>query len=234
MGWLGLQDWFPKFFAQKCFGKRLEQIDLETSIKKMLELGDMPWIIYFRYCDRSFPETYLPSFLDWISDFCDGSIKAFLIRCSGANRCETNEDFYERIARLPKSKNREPIESQNLRPSGIPVTLSEWQPWCRPDPTINLQYKVHYDFLEELRSVVENRGWQIPIELLREIQHYLRLSHNIIAKTRALDWALTLRLLPWIGNRHRLIDIVQNFVNESNQELSHFQEGLQVARETDE
>ena len=234
MGWLGLQDWFPNFFSRICFGKRLEQIDLETSIRKMLELGDMPWIIYFRYCDRSFPETYLSSFLDWISDFCHGSIKAFLIRCSGTNRCETNEDFYERVARLPKPKNREPIESQNLRPSGIPLTLSEWQAWCRSDLDIDSEYKVYYDFLEELRSVIENRGSQIPIELLREIQHYLRLSHNIIAKTCALDWGLTLRLLPWIGNRHRLIDIVQNLVNESNQELPHFQEGLQVAREADE
>ena len=235
MGWLGLQDWFPDFFARQCFGEKLEPVDLESSIQKMLELGNMIWTIYFCYCDRSFPETYLPSFLDWINRVCKGGIKVFLIRSYGINCCETNEDFYERTARLPKPISQEPIESRNLRPSRIPLTLSEWESWCRPDPiNTDSQYKVHYDFLEELRSAVENRGWQIPIELLREIQHYLRLSHNIIAKTPALDWALTLRLLPWIGNRHRLIDIIHNFVNESNQELPHFQEGLQVAREAEE
>ena len=234
MGWLGLQDWFPNLFARECFKEKLEQGDLEVSIKKMLELGDMPWVIYLRDCDRSFPDSYLPRFLDWINGVCEGSIKVFLIRSFGTNRCETNEDFYERVARLPKPKSQEPIESRNLRPSRIPLTLSEWESWCRPNPDIDSQYKMHYDFLEELRSTVENRGVQIPIELLREIQHYLRLSHNIMAKTRSLDWALTLRLLPWIGNRRRLIDAVLNLINDGNQELSHFQEVLQMAREADE
>ncbi len=233
MGWLGLQDWFPELFAEECFGIRLERVELEVSIEKMLEVGDMPWIICFCDCDRSFPETYLPGFLDWINRVCKGGIKVFLIRSFGTNRCETNEDFYERVARLPKPKSQEPIESRNLRPSRIPLTLSEWESWCQPNPDIDSQYKIQYDFLEELRLAIENRDMRIPIELFREVQHYIRLSHDIMAKTSALDWGLTLRLLPWIGNRHRLIDIVQNLVSESNQELTHFQEGLQVAREVE-
>ena len=232
MGWLGLQDWFPGLFAEECFKERLERADLEISIKKMLELGNMPWIIYLRNCDRSFPEIYLPRFLDWIGGLCS-HIKVLLIRSSWANHCKINEDFYARVARLPEPQNQEPIEVQNLKPRDL-VTLTEWTSWCLSNPEIDSQYDTHLDFLEELRSVVGNRGWQIPIEILREIQRYLRLSHNVLAKTRALDWALTLRLLPWIGNRHRLIDIIQNLVNESNQELSHFQEGLQVAREAGE
>lgn len=234
MGWLGLQDWFPDLFAEECFKEKLERSDLEISIKKMLELGDMPWVIYLRDCDRSFPDGYLPRFLDWINELCKGGIKVFLIRSFLTNRCATNEDFYAQVARLPKPKDQEPIESRNLRPSGIPLTLSEWRSWCLPNPDTNSQYDVYYDFLEELRSVVENRGWQIPIELLREIQHYLQLSYNIMTEISALDWALTLRLLPWLGSRRRLIDVVQNLVGASNQELSHFQEALQVAREADE
>ena len=233
MGWLGLQDWFPNFFAQRCFGERLEQIDLEVSIRKMRELGDMLWVIHLRDCDRSFPDSYLPSFLDWVDELCNGSIRVLLNRCLGTNHCDINENFYEQVARLPKPKTKEPIESQNLRPSGIPLTLSEWESWCRPNPDLDSQYKKYYDFLENIRSVVENRGVQIPIELLREIRPYLQLSNNIMAVDRAFDWALTLRLLPWIGNRHRLIDAVLNLVNNGHEELPRFQEELQIARETD-
>ena len=229
IGWFGLQDWFPDLFAQECFKERLEQIDLEISIRKMLELGNMPWIIYLRNCDRSFPETYLPRFLDWISGLCSG-IKVFLVRSSGINRCETSEDFYDRIARLPEPQSPELIEPQNLKPMDI-VTLTQWTSWCSPDFEIDPGYEIHFNFLEKLRTTTESRNWKIPIELLREIKHYLRLSHNIMAPTRALDWALTLRFLPWIGNRYRLIDTVQNLAN--NQELPHFQEGLQTAREAE-
>lgn len=156
-----------------------------------------------------------------------------LIRYSGTNRCETNEDFYERIARLPKPMSQEPIESRKLRPSRVPLTLSEWESWCRPDPDTDSEYKTHYDFLEELRLAIESRNVQIPMEILREVQHYTRLSHDIMAKTRAFDWALTLRLLPWIENRRGLVDAVLNLVNGNNQELSHFQKSLQIAREAD-
>ena len=234
MGWLGLQDWFPEFFAEESFGIELERIELKASSEKMLEVGNMPWAVYFLNCDRSFPETYLPGFLDWINGICKGGIKVFLIRSFGTNRCETNEDFYERVARLPKPKSREPIESRHLRPSRIPLTLSEWESWCRPNPDNDPQYKIQYDFLKELRLTIENKDVQVPIELLREIQHYLRLSHNIMEKNRALDWALTLRLLPWIGSRRRLIDAVLNLVNDGNQELPDFRTGLQAASETDE
>ena len=234
IGWLGLQDWFPDLFARQCLGERLEPVDLKASIGKMLELGNMLWTVYFRYCDKSFPDTYLSGFLDWVNDFCKGCIRVFLIRCSGTNRCQLSEDFYERVARLPKPKNRAPINSLNLRPSKIPLTLSEWESWCQPNPETNSQYEEHHAFLEDLRITVDNRDLRIPIELLREIQHYLLLSHNIMAKTRALDWALTLRLLPWIGNRRKLIDVVLNFINNENQELPHFQEGLQVASEADQ
>lgn len=229
MGWLGLQDWFPDLFARQCFGERLEPTELEVSIKRMLELGNMLWAIYFRYCDRSFPDIYLPGFLDWISGFCS-SITILLIRCSGTNRCKTSEDFYKRIARLPKPKNPEPIEERNLISSPIPLTLSEWHSWCQPKPDIDFQYERHYDFLEELRSVVENIGVQIPIKLLREIKHYLRLSHETIASTRAFDWALTMRFLPWIENQPRVVDSILSILDQENSDLQNFYEGLLQAR----
>ena len=231
MGWLGLQDWFPDLFARQCFGERLEPAELETSIKRMLELGNMLWAIYFRYCDRSFPDIYLPGFLDWMSSSWHSGIRTLLIRCSGTNRCKTNEDFYERIARLPKPKNHEPIESGNLKPSKIPLTLSEWHAWCQSNLDINNQYATYYDRLEEMRSAVENSGRQIPRVLLREIQRYLRLSHNIMAKSHAFDWALTLRFLPWIENQPRVIDSVLSIMDQENDDLQHFYEGLQQAHE---
>ena len=231
MGWLGLQDWFPGLFAEECFKERLERIDLEISIKKMLELGDMPWIIYLRDCDRSFPDSYLPRFLDWICMICR-DIKVFLVRSPWGNRCEINEDFYARVARLPQPQNQEPIEIKNLNPRDV-VTLTEWKSWCQPNSDINSQHKRNYDFLERLRSEVEIRGWQIPRELLREILHYLQLSHGIMAGSLAFDWGLTLRLLPWIGNRRRLVDVMQRLVDEEDQELPHFRDGLRMAYEQD-
>lgn len=235
MGWLGLRDWFPNLFAEECFNETLERSDLEASIGKMLELGDMPWAIYFRNCDRSFPESYLPSFLNWIDQFCKGGIVLFLIRCSGTNRCETNGDFYERVARLPEPDNPHlTSKSVNLRDSEIVLTLSEWEDWCHPHPDADSLFENQFAFLTQLESEIADKGIQVPMELLSEIQHYLRLSHEILAPTRAFDWALTVRFLPWIGNRHELIDVVQNWVKETNPELDHFQEGLQAARESDE
>ncbi len=231
IGWLGLQNWFPEFFAEECFGIRLERVELKVSIEKMLKAGDMPWVICFCDCDRSFPEAYLPGFLDWVNSFCKDWIRVFLIRCLGTNRCQTNEDFYERVARLPKPKSPESIEARNLKPSGIPLTLSEWEPWCQPNPDSESEYERHYEFLEEIRSSIENRGWQIPRVILREIQHYLRLSHNIMAPTRAFDWALTIRFLPWIENQPRMIDNVLSTLDQENSDLQNFYEGLQQARE---
>ena len=230
MGWLGLQDWFPKLFSQECFGEQLRQMDLDSSIRKMLERGNMPWAIHFSNCDRSFPDSYLPRFIDWISDFSEGAIRVFLTRCSGMNRCETNPDIYARVARLPKPQEPEPIEARNLRPSDV-ITQSEWESWCRLNPDMKPLSKRYPEFLNRLQLGIETVGVQIPRELLQEIQRYLRLSHDILAASKALDWALTLRLLPWIGNRRELIDTVQNLINQENSELPHFREGLVQASE---
>lgn len=226
IGWLGLQDWFPGLFSQECFGEKLRPIDLDISIRKMLEIGGMPWAIHLSNCDRSFTESYLPRFLDWVGDFSDGGIRVFLTRCTGTNRCETNQDVYVRVARLPRPQGPEPIEAQNLRPSGIIVTLSEWESWCRPNLAVH-----QHGFLNQIQEAIENRGNQIPMVLLREIQQYLRLSHDILAPSRSLDWALTLRLLPWIENRPELIDTVQNLINRENLELPNFQKEIRQAKE---
>lgn len=232
MGWLGLQDWFPGFFADECFGERLKRINLDLSVRKMLEMGDMLWAIHFSNCDRSFPEGYLPSFIKWINDFSNDIIRVFLTRCSGTNRCEINEDIYAWTARLPEPEEQEPIEAQNLRPSGAIVTQSEWKSWCRPNADANLPSENQLIFLEQLRSIIERSDVHVPILLLREIQHYVRLSHDILAPTRALDWALTLRLLPRIENQPEVINSVLSMPNLQNSDLSHFWEGLQQARET--
>lgn len=231
MGWLGLQDWFPDLISSECFGERLERIDLDISIRKMLETGDMPWAIHLRNCDRSFPESYLPPFLDWVCDFGEGSIRVFLTRCSGTNRCETSEEVYARGARLPEPQDKEPIEAQNLRPSGIVVTRSDWESWCRPNADANPPHDRQLGFLNQLRTKIENTGVQIPTTLLREVRCYQRLSHDIMAPTVALDWALTTRLLPWIGNRSERIDATLALIRTDGLELPHFQNALQNARE---
>ena len=228
MGWLGSQDWFPKLFADECFGEQLERIDLEISIQKMLDMGKMPWAIHFKDCDRSFPECYLPPFIVWIKGFSESTIKVFLTRCSGTNRCEINEDAYAWVARLPEPQKQEPIEAQNLRSSGIIVTHSDWESWCCPKPGIDQHLEDQFDTLDQLRSTIEQNGVRIPITPLREIKHYVRLSSGILAPTRALDWGLTLRLLPWIGNRPEVIDSVLSMPNLVDAELSHFCEGLQA------
>ena len=231
MGWLGSQDWFPDLFSQECFGEELRRMDLDISIRKMLEIGNMPWAIHFSNCDRSFPESYLPSFLDWIGKFSEGAIKVFLTRCSGINRCETNEDVYERLARLPKPQNQEPIE---VPKSDFIVTQSEWESWCCLDSNTNPLSEDDREFLNQLQSEIEKIGIQIPKPLLQEIQSYLQLSHDILAPSRALDWALTLRLLPWIGKQRELIDAMQNLMNQENLELQNFQVGLRQALEENE
>ena len=234
MGWLGLQDWFPKLFSQECFGEQLRQMDLDISVRKMLQGSDMLWAIHLNNCDRSFPESYLPKFLDWIDDFSAGGVRVFLTRSLGINRCEINQDVYDRVARLSKPQGPEPIVARNLRPSGLIVTQSQWESWCQPSADTNPQHDSQLAFLDRLRARVEYIGAQIPIGLLREIQRYLQLSHNILAPSRAFDWALTFRLLSWIGNRRELIDTVRNLINQENSELPHFLEGLAQANEEDE
>ncbi len=229
MGWLGLQDWFPGLFSQECFGEQLRTMDLDISIRKMFEMGNMPWAIRFSDCDRSFPESYLPRFLDWVGDFSDGGIRVFLTRYSGTNRCETNQDVYVRVARLPKPQGPEPIEAQNLKPTGFIVTRCEWESWCRPNLDVS-----QLEFLNQLQEAIENTGTQIPLQLLRDIQRYVQLSNGILASSRALDWALTLRLLPWISYRHELIETVQKLMNQESSESSHFRDGLLQATEEGE
>ena len=226
MGWLGLQDWFPNLFSQECFGEQLRWMDLDLSIGEMLGRGDMPWAIHLNNCDQSFPESYLPRFLDWIDDFSEGAVKVFLTRCSGLNRCETSPDIYIRVGRLSKPQDPEPIEARNLRSSGFVVTQSEWESWCHPAANVSPQHDDQLIFLNQLRTKIGNMDLQIPTVILREVQHYFRLAPGILAPSRALDWALTFRFLPWIGNRRELIERVQNLVDRENRELPNFLAGL--------
>ena len=110
------------------------------------------------------------------------------------------------------------------------VTRTEWESWCYPDPDADQNLERHFEFLDQFRSAIENRGIQLPAELFPEIRRYLQLSHDVMAPTRALDWALTLRLLPWIGYRRKLINQVLSRQDLANLDLSHFCEGLQQTR----
>ena len=228
MGWLGVQDWFPYLFSQECFEEELERIHLSASIKNMLETGDMPWAIHLSHCDVSYPESYLPAFLNWIGDLGEGGIRVFLTRSAGVNRCRTSTDVYARVARLPAPKKPASLVSPRLRPSTVVVTQSEWESWCDLRAEADDE---QLDFLEKLLSALQNCGVSVPQPIFRDMQQYLRLSQRLLANTRALDWALTLRLLPWIGNRHEFINAVQTLIDKERRELPHFQEGLQQARE---
>ena len=230
LGWLGLRDWFPDLFSDECFDEHLERIDLDISIQKMLETGNMPWAIHLNNWDRSFPESYLPSFLNWISELCRDSIRVFLTRCSGTNRCVTSFDIYERVARLPKPHKPKPINVRHLGPQ-YAVTRSEWVSWCSPPTDVNIHFEKQFEFLDQLQLTIKNMDVQLPKELLPEIQHYLQLSHHILSQTHALDWALTLRFLPWIENQPKIIDSVLSLLEQEYDELQHFYKELQWARE---
>ena len=67
---------------------------------------------------------------------------------------------------------------------------------------------------------------RIPITLLREIRYYLLLSHQILEPTKALDWALYLRLFPWIGGRREIEDALFNLVNQDSLELRQIKAAL--------
>ncbi|MYF54655.1 hypothetical protein F4225_02530 [Candidatus Poribacteria bacterium] len=232
MGWLGIQDWFPRLLADECFGERLKRIDFQASIQKMLEMGNMLWAIHFRNCDRSFPECYLPSFIQWIKNIPEFTIKVFLTRTTGNNRCEITEDAYALVARLPEPQEEEPIEAQNLRTSGIILTQSEWNAWCQPPPNVDQHLQDKINIVNQLRATINENGGRIPKTPLQEILHYLRLSQTIeMAPTRALDWALTMRLLPCFEKQPELIDHVLKMLDQEHDDLEHFQEGLQQARE---
>lgn len=230
MGWLGLQDWFPWLFSEECFNERLERNDLEISMREMLEIGDMPWAIHLNNCDKSYPDSYLPSFLDWIEKACGDGMRVFLTRCSGANRCITSEDFYERVARLPKPNTQAPINVRHLEDLHV-VTRSEWQSWCRPETSANVNFDNQFKLVNKIQSVIENLEVQLPDEIVTDIVRYLKLSHNILSPKLALDWALTLRLLPWIEKQPEIIDSVYGIANSEDCDLPHFFKGLNQARE---
>ncbi len=230
MGWLGSQDWFPGLFSEVCFDKRLEKIELAISIQEMLKLGDMPWAIHLNNCDKSYPDSYFPSFLDWIKKTCDDGMKVFLTRCSGTNRCITSEDFYERVARLPKPNEQAPINVRHLEDLHV-ITRSKWVSWCHPDTSASVSFEKQFDLLKKLQTIIENMEVQLPEKIIPEISHFLQLSHNILTPTLALDWALTLRLLPWIEKQTEIVDSIYSRDNWEEWELPHFYKGLQKARE---
>ena len=230
LGWLGSQDWFPYLFSEECFDERLERNDLDVSIRQMLKSGDMPWAIHLNNCDKSYPDSYLPSFLDWIKKICGDGIRVFLTRCSGTNRCETSEDFYERVARLPKPNEQAPINVRHLEDLHV-VTRSKWVSWCHPDTSAGVSFEKQLTLLKKLQTIIENMEVQLPEKIIPEITHYLQLSHNILTSTGALDWALTLRLLPWIEKQTEIVDSIYSRDNWEEWELPHFYKGLQKARE---
>ena len=117
------------------------------------------------------------------------------------------------------------IEARNLQPSDI-VTRHEWKSWCQPNHAVR-----QVGFLNQLHTAIESTGTQIPLLLLREIQRYVQLSHGILSPTKALDWALTIRLLPWIAYRQEIVETVQNLMNQESRELPHFQKELSQASE---
>ena len=136
------------------------------------------------------------------------------------------------MARLPEPEEEEPIEAQNLRTSGIIVTQSEWDAWCQPPSDVDQSLQNQFDIVNQLRSTINENGVRIPKTPLREIMHYLRLSQSIkMAPTRALDWALTMRLLPWIEKQPNIIDSVLSGISQEYDDLEHFNEALQIAHE---
>ena len=230
LGWLGLQDWFPCLFSEECFGEGLERNDLEISIREMLQLGDMPWAVHLNNCDKSFPDSYLPSFLDWINETCGDSLTVFLTRCSGTNRCLTSEDFYERVARLPKPNEQAPINVRHLEDLNV-VTRREWVSWCRSETSAGVSFDKQFKLLKNIHAIIENMEMRLPEKIITEISHYLQLSHNILTPTLALDWALTIRLLPWIEKQAEIVDSIYSRGNWEEWELPQFYKSLQKAQE---
>lgn len=229
MGWLGLQDWFPDLLSDECFGERLRRIDLEASVREMLDTGHMLWAIHLENYDRSFPESYLLRFVDWLGNIAGRNARVFLTRAIGTNRCNLGSDSYICTARLPRPHKPEPMEARTLRPSDVVVSGIEWETWCSPRTADEASESL--DLLEQLRQTFSSAGADTPIQLLREILRYQLLAHDMIAPTKALDWALTLRLLPWIGDRTELLEVALKTTNDSRFELPRFQEGLANARE---
>ena len=103
MGWLGVRDWFPTLFSQECFEAEPAPIHLTASIEKNLETRTLPWASHLATYTQSSPERHLPSVLAEMRRLSrPDSIRIFLTRCSGTNPCETNEESYTEVTRLPK------------------------------------------------------------------------------------------------------------------------------------
>ena len=220
MGWLASQDLFPTYFSVKCFGEQMRQIDLDISVKEMFNTGNQLWAIDIRNCDRSYPESYLPDFLRWI-DKHRNYAKVFLTRCLGENCCNISFEVYNEMGQLPK-----PTKPPSVKPISLPVSQaivdkSGWEHWCQPaDEKL---YQREIQSLDKLQSKIK----KIPLTLLQDIQSYLLLSYQIFDPDEAFDWALYLRLYPWLAGRNEIEDIMFNFINQSNLELPRTAAALQ-------
>ena len=220
MGWLDTQDWFPSYFSVKCFGEEMRLIDLDTSVGEMFNFGNQLWAIDIRNCDRSYPESYLPDFLRWI-DKHRNYAKVFLTRCLGENCCNTSFEVYNEVGKLPKPTKMQSIEPVTLPVSEAIVDKSGWEHWCQPAE--EKLYQTEIQFLDRLQSKIEN----LPLTLLQDIQSYLLLSHQIFDPDKALDWALYLRLYPWLAGRNNIEDSLFNLINQSDLDLPRTTDALQ-------
>ncbi len=212
MGWLDSQDWFPKLFSEICFGEQLRQMDLDVSVEEMINKGNFLWAIHLNNYDRSFPESYLPRFLKWLGER-KAFAKVFVTRCHSENRCKTSFEVYNEVGQLPK-----PTKTLSINPTTLPDTdaiidKSVWGKWCQPSE--ETLYKTEVQFLDKLQSEIEN----IPLSLFQDIQSYLLLSHQIIDPDKALDWALYLRLCPWIDGRTKIEDGLFSLINQVDLDL---------------
>ena len=220
MGWLDSKDWFPTLFSEICFGEKMRQMDIDVSIEEMINTGNFLWAIHLSNCDRSYPECYLPRFLKWLGER-KNYVKVFLTRCLGENCCNTSFEVYNIAGQLPK-----PTKTQSIKPISLPVSesivnKSGWEHWCQPAE--EKLYQTEIQFLDRLQSKIEN----LPLTLLQDIQSYLLLSHQIFDPDKALDWALYLRLYPWLAGRNEIEDILFNLINQNDLEFPKTKAALQ-------
>lgn len=220
MGWLDSQDWFPKLFSEICFGEELRQMDLDVSVEEMINKGNFLWAIHLNNYDRSFPECYLPRFLKWLRNR-KVFAKVFLTRCCSENRCKTSFEVYNDVGLLPEPARTMTDKQTTLPDTDAIVDKSVWGKWCQPADDI--LYKTEIQFLDELQSEIEN----IPLQLLQDIRSYLLLSHQIFEPDKALDWALYLRLFPWLSDRTEIGDTLYNLIKQSDFDLTRTTDALQ-------
>ena len=101
------------------------------------------------------------------------------------------------------------------------MVKSVWEKWCQPAE--EKLYQTEIQFLEKLQSEIEH----IPLPLLRDIRSYLLLSHRIFEPDKALDWALYLRLYPWLSDRTEVEDTLYNLIKQNDFELPRTTDALQ-------